>query len=538
MESSFNCASILGLMTVLVIICKSSQICEGFGTFGFDIHHRYSDPVKAILDLHGLPEKGSVEYYAAMAHRDRFHRGRNLAGADEPPLTFIAGNDTYRIRSLGYLHYANVSVGSPGQWFLVALDTGSDLFWLPCDCIMCSMPGMVTISGQELNPYSLNKSSTSAKVPCNSTFCGRPSPSQCLSTHNACPYKVRYLSNDTSSSGVLVEDVLHLTTDDSQLKEVDARITFGCGMVQTGIFLEGLAPNGLFGLGMGNISVPSVLANKGLAANSFSMCFGPDGVGRISFGDKGSTEQDETPFNLEQSYPTYNVSMTQVSVGENVTDLSFSAIFDSGTVFTHLNDPAYTAISESCTPLQFNSQVQEKRQRNDSGIPFEYCYDLSANQSRFEVPNVNLTMKGGKQFHVTHPFVIVYIKDAHGERTIRTMYCLAIVKSGYVNIIGQNFMTGYRIVFDREKMTLGWEASNCYDAKNYSTLPINPPTSSAVPPTSAVEPETRSVGSNGSPALSPPPLPGSDSPDLNSFARTLITVFLSLFILCFAVPSS
>ena len=72
-------------------------------------------------------------------------------------------------------------------------------------------------------------------------------------------------------------------------------------MIQTGIFLEGAAPNGLFGLGMGNISVPSVLANKGLAANSFSMCFGPDGVGRISFGDKGSTEQDETPFNLEQS---------------------------------------------------------------------------------------------------------------------------------------------------------------------------------------------------------------------------------------------
>ncbi|XP_057500105.1 aspartyl protease family protein 1-like isoform X1 [Actinidia eriantha] len=531
MESSFKCASILGLMTVLVIICKSSQICEGFGTFGFDIHHRYSDPVKAILDLHGLPEKGSVEYFAAMAHRDRFHRGRNLAGAAAPPLTFITGNDTYRFGSLGYLHYANVSVGSPGQWFLVALDTGSDLFWLPCDCIMCSMAGLVTISGQELNPYSLNNSSTSAEVPCNSTFCGRPS--QCSSTRNTCPYQVRYLYNDTLSSGVLVEDVLHLTTDDSQLKEVDARITFGCGMVQTGMFLEGVAPNGLFGLGMGNISVPSVLANKGLAANSFSMCFGPEGVGRISFGDKGSTEQDETPFNLEQSYPTYNVSMTQVSVGENVTDLSFSAIFESGIGFTQLNDPAYTAISES-----FNSQVQEKRQRNDSRIPFEYCYDLSANQSRFEVPDVNLTMKGGKQFHVTHPFVIVYIKDSHGEQFIPTMYCLAIVKSGDVNIIGQNFMTGYRIVFDREKMVLGWEASNCYDANNYSTLPINPPTSSAVPPTSAVEPETRSVGSNGSPALSPPPLPGSDSPDLNSFARTLITVFLSLFILCFAVPSS
>ena len=39
--------------------------------------------------------------------------------------------------SLYSLHYANVTVGTPSDWFLVALDTGSDLFWLPCDCTNC-----------------------------------------------------------------------------------------------------------------------------------------------------------------------------------------------------------------------------------------------------------------------------------------------------------------------------------------------------------------------------------------------------------------
>ncbi|XP_057501138.1 uncharacterized protein LOC130785097 isoform X1 [Actinidia eriantha] len=110
----------------------------------------------------------------------------------------------------------------------------------------------------------------------------------------------------------------------------------------------------------------------------------------------------------------------------------------------------------------------------------------------------------------------------------------------------KNFMIGYRIVFNREKIVLGWEASNIeyiflnngYDAKNYSSLPINPPTSSKVPPTSAGEPEARSGGGNGSRSLSPPPLPACDSADLNSFARNLVTVFLSLFIHCFAIPSS
>jgi hypothetical protein len=36
------------------------------------------------------------------------------------------------------LHYAVVALGTPNVTFLVALDTGSDLFWVPCDCINCA----------------------------------------------------------------------------------------------------------------------------------------------------------------------------------------------------------------------------------------------------------------------------------------------------------------------------------------------------------------------------------------------------------------
>lgn len=91
--------------------------------------------------------------------------------------------------------------------------------------------------------------------------------------------------------------------------------------------------------------------------------------------------------------------MTQVAVGDNVTNVDFSAIFDSGTSFTYVDDPAYSVITQNVsrilTPrliiiigmhstltrlvdffLQFDSQVQEPRHQSDSGIPFEYCYDL------------------------------------------------------------------------------------------------------------------------------------------------------------------
>ncbi|KAL4645565.1 hypothetical protein ACB092_02G243000 [Castanea dentata] len=301
--SSYSLTSRSYMLLVLLLLGLNSRICHGLGSFGFDIHHRFSDPVKQILGFEGLPEKGSVEYYVAMTHRDSIIRGRHLAASNNQspaPLTFANGNDT--INGFDFLYYANVSVGTPSVSYLVALDTGSRLFWLPCDCNNSTCEtSLQTPSGQVLlnfNIYSPNASSTSNKVSCNSSiFCD---PNQCTSANSDCAYSVAYYSN-MSTSGILVEDVLHLITDDDQSKVVDAPITLGCGKNETGAFLNGFAPNGLLGLDLDNISVPSTIARKGLGPNSFSMCFGSDGTGRINFGDNGTSEQKETSFTVEPS---------------------------------------------------------------------------------------------------------------------------------------------------------------------------------------------------------------------------------------------
>lgn len=157
--------------------------------------------------------------------------------------------------------------------------------------------------------------------------------------------------------------------------------------------------------------------------------------------------------------PTYNITLTQINVGGTAQDAEFSAIFDSGTSFTYLNDPAYSFIGETVSSLllyfrlphghtylsiaclqstcfaQFNSLAKEKRHSSDSSIPFEYCYDLrlarlwtdlytmtffpcdaelesmcSPNQSSFETATLNMTMKGGDQFNVTNPIEIVSVE--------------------------------------------------------------------------------------------------------------------------------
>ncbi|CAN4078684.1 unnamed protein product [Withania somnifera] len=531
---NFCIASIL-LLAILGLQLQSSY---GFGTFGFDIHHRYSDPVKGILDLHGLPDKGSVEYYSAWTQRDRVVKGRRLADTTDPtlPLTFSGGNETLRLSSLGFLHYANVTVGTPGLSFLVALDTGSDLFWLPCDCSTC-VRALKTCSGRQinLNIYSPNTSSTSEVVPCNSTLCGQRK--RCLASQNACAYGVAYLSNNTSSTGLLVEDILHLETSTAEQKSMEAPIALGCGIRQTGAFLTGAAPNGLFGLGIENISVPSMLASKGLAANSFSMCFGPDGVGRIVFGDKGSSGQGETPFNLDQPHPAYNISLTGITVGSKITDVDVTAIFDSGTSFTYLNDPAYNVITEN-----FDSQAKQPRIQSDGELPFEYCYGISANQTTFEVPDVNLTMKGGNQFFLFDPIIMLSLTDGSGA------YCLAVVKSGDVNIIGQNFMTGYRVIFDREKMVLGWKASNCYDSgesnNKSTTLPVNKRNSTEAPSPASVVPEaTKGNASGNEPTTSFPSFPssrpaGNHAPHFNSCYCQLMMAVFSFFCYYLIIISS
>ncbi|CAA6656017.1 unnamed protein product [Spirodela intermedia] len=458
------------------------------GTFGFDFHHRFSDRVRQWAESgnwvegHGSPlqwpKEGTVEYYAALVDHDRVHRGRSLAGADSP-LTFLLGNETIRVRTLGFLHYAEVSVGTPSTSFFVALDTGSDLSGCPATArAVLRLPPRITDwyyplplrCGSNFSIYSPSSSSTSKTIPCSSVYCELRS--QCPAGDSQCPYNVRYLSENTSTTGVLVQDVLHLRTDDSHNKTVEAQVVLGCGQTQTGHFLDSAAPNGLFGLGMTAISVPSILSKAGITSNSFSMCFGRDGIGRIRFGDLGSSDQAETHCTLMlDSDPTYIVTVNGIRIGSVMLTGVLRALVDSGTSFTYLTDPVYSLIARS-----FNSDVQDVRV-SIPDLPFEYCYVLRPNESK--VPSIGLIMEGGSEFLVHRPVILV-------SNGVNAYYCLAITKSNDYNIIGQNFMTGLRIVFNRDKLVLGWKEFNCYDQET-STLTVKPGSPGA-PPTIAVAP--------------------------------------------------
>lgn len=140
----------------------------------------------------------------------------------------------------------------------------------------------------------------------------------------------------------------------------------------------------------------------------------------------------------------------------------------------------------------------------------------------------------------------------------------------YFPLHAENFMTGQRIIFDREKFVLGWEIFNCkccyakrttilhvllaklwfalsyfwnyyillsgYDIDDSSTLPVNRRnTTSAVPPSEAIVPSsynpeaTKQTGNESQVSVLPvPPVISRSSYCCSCFVYTHLMLFLLL----------
>ncbi|KAK9134339.1 hypothetical protein Syun_013669 [Stephania yunnanensis] len=487
--------------------------------------------------------RSSMDYHVVLVRRDLQRQKMKLGGhykylfPSEGSSTVSFGND------FGWLHYTWIDVGTPNVSFLVALDAGSDLLWLPCNCIQCAplsasyysslislgsffheysikdmnmtsqydysmtkheslsdfyfackdrcslVIGASIMQDRDLSEYSPTGSSTSKHLSCSHALC-EESPN-CESPKQPCPYTAKYSSENTTSAGFLIEDILHLasSSDPGSKRLVQAPIIIGtgfdfffkeglmdvlsqlfslpcsCGRKQSGGYLNGIAPDGLMGLGLGDISVPSFLAKSGLTRDSFSMCFNEDDSGRIFFGDQGVGTQNSTPFlPLEGKYTTYIVGVDGFCIGESCGDrVSLQALVDSGSSSTYLPDKVYEKVSK-----EFDSKVNATR-TNFEGSPWEYCYKASS-QQLLGIPSFTLLFSVNSSFVVDKPIFQVYgIQGVDG-------FCLALQPTeDDFAIIGQNFMTGYRIVFDRENLKLRWSRSSCQDLTEDSSFRLTPP---------------------------------------------------------------
>ncbi|KAL3639294.1 hypothetical protein CASFOL_017201 [Castilleja foliolosa] len=392
-------------------------------------------------------------------------------GAQNQPLVSSQGGQTYNYgNAMAWLHYTWIDIGTPNNSFLVALDTGSDMLWVPCDCTACAPLSLsyYNMLDKELGEYSPSHSSSSKPVPCSNELC--ETGPNCKTPNAHCPYSVNYMSDDTSSSGYLFEDQLHLVSAgvNKQQSSVKANIIVGCGSKQSGDYLDGIAPDGLMGLGPGDISVPSLLAKSGLIPHSFSFCYDKSYSGRLYFGDRGPASQRSTSFvPLKGNSVAYIVEVETYCVGSScLEETGFKAQVDTGSSFTYLPIDSYEKIVS-----EFDRQANGTRIAIQG---FENCYKARSHEV-LKIPSMKLVFSMNQSFVVENP--MFHIDDDQGGT-----YCLGIERiDGDIGIIGQNFLMGYRLVFDWEKLKLGWSISNCEDIDNSGEVHLTPPPGGASP---------------------------------------------------------
>ncbi|KAL2317734.1 hypothetical protein Fmac_031610 [Flemingia macrophylla] len=465
----------MAICLLLWLLLAKGLALEGAvgATFSSRLVHRFSEEAKVHLASRGSgsvlqpwPKRNSSEYFRLLLRSDET-RQRMRLGSQYESLYLSEGGQTYFYGNvLDSLHYAWIDIGTPNVSFLVALDAGSDILWVPCDCIECaslSSDHYNNVMGRDLNQYRPSLSSTSRHLPCGHQLCNKSS--DCKGSKDPCPYFVAYYSNNTTSSGYLFEDKLHLASNGRHAvqKSVQASIILGCGSKQTGVFFQGAAPDGVLGLGIGNISVPSLLAKAGLIQNSFSICFDENESGKIIFGDQGDDTQHSTPFlPYEGKFTTYEVDVESFCVGSLcLKETRISALIDSGTSFTYLPSNVYQKVV-----TEFDRQVNATGIiRQQFAFDLEYCYSASL-QELINFPPLKLAFSRNQTFSIQNPMVTY--SDYPG------IFCLAVFKTDDDDdvTIGQNFLTGYRLVFDRENLRFGWSRWNCQDTVSI-TSPSN-----------------------------------------------------------------
>ncbi|GMH05076.1 hypothetical protein Nepgr_006916 [Nepenthes gracilis] len=332
-----------------------------------------------------------------------------------------------------------VKVGTPPQTMFMAMDTSNDAAWVPCsDCVGCASA-----------LFAANKSTTFRTAGCQAPLCKQVPSSTC--SGSSCSFNMTY--GGSTLSAALSFDTVTLA------KDAVPGYAFGCVQRITG---SSLPPQGLLGLGRGPMSLLSQTPN--LYQSTFSYCL--PNFRSLNFSGSlklGPTAQPKTirftPLLRNPRRSTfYYVNMIGIRVGRRVVNILPSAlafnpatgagtIFDSGTVFTRLVEPAYNAVRDEVRRRMGNATVS-------SLGGFDTCYSVPMTA----VPTVVFMFEGLNMTLAQDNFLI------HSTATKITCLAMAAAPDGVnsvLNVIASMQQQDHRILFDVPNSRLGVARELC-----------------------------------------------------------------------------
>ncbi|CAA7395805.1 unnamed protein product [Spirodela intermedia] len=345
-------------------------------------------------------------------------------------------------------------LGSPGQLMYMALDTSSDLSWVPCaGCSGCP-------SATLFNPAA---SSTFSSLDCAALQCtqakGFPCNTAATGSPPSCAFNQSYGS--VSLLATLSHDALLLASD------AVPDYAFGCVTAVASSSSGGtvVPKQGLLGLGRGSMGL---MAQAGkLYGGVFSYCLPSFKSyyfsGSLRLGPLGQPKSIRTtPLLRNPHRPSlYYVNLTGVSVGKTAVKvapelLAFDpatgagTVVDSGTVITRLVRPFYEAVRD-----EFRRQVAAPEYSSLGA--YDTCFSTTA-VAEDRTPVVTLNLEGMELVLPAENTLI------HSSST--PLACLAMAAApdnvnSVLNVIANLQQQNHRVLIDTANSRVGFARELC-----------------------------------------------------------------------------
>ncbi|KAL5567552.1 hypothetical protein UlMin_024127 [Ulmus minor] len=360
----------------------------------------------------------------------------------------------------------SLTVGSPPQNVTMVLDTGSELSWLHCK----KAPKLNSI----FNPSS---SSSYSPVPCSSPVCRTrtrdfPIPVSC-DPNKHCHATISY-ADASSIEGNLASETFHIGSS------ARPGTVFGC--MDSGFSSnseEDSKTTGLIGMNRGSLSFVSQMGFP-----KFSYCIsGRDSSGVLLFGETNFAwlgPLKYTPMvQISDPLPyfdrvAYTVQLDGLKVSGKLLPLPKSVfvpdhtgagqtIVDSGTQFTFLLGPVYTALRN-----EFLNQTKRLiRVLEDPNFVFQgamdLCYQIPPSRRSFsDLPTVSLAFNGA-EMSVSGETLMYRVPGMMKSQD--SVYCFTFGNSDLLGIesfvIGHHHQQNVWVEFDLVKSRMGFAQVRC-----------------------------------------------------------------------------
>ncbi|CAH9140038.1 unnamed protein product [Cuscuta epithymum] len=343
------------------------------------------------------------------------------------------------------LYYTRIQLGSPPKEFCVQIDTGSDGLWVNCaSCRDCQHESLLEAQPAFFDP---STSTTSGFISCSDDKI-------CTGDGSGCSAQNHYTHYYHYGGGYwalvdYVYDVIHLEkSSGTSAINTSTQIIFGCATQRQGAESLNAPIDGIFGLGVQQISTINQLSANGVMPPVFSHCLKRSGGGTLVL---GQVEEQNIVYTPIVGGPNYNVELQSIYVNGQQVPIDPQAfgtnnggtIFDSGTIMAHIvseaHDPLINAINQ--VVLTYANVLMGDIQ----------CY-ASTTRVFSIFPILRFNFAGGASMTLRPIDYLIRQDSVDGAGH----WCLGLLKSERVSVLGDLILKDKIVVYDLLNQQIGW----------------------------------------------------------------------------------